>query len=114
MPAKVAAPENDRMFMALLESQAPVIVLVAKGSRFQAEKVLRVSGAANLELIDASVRVARREGRRVILDAEHAFDGFAGKAEFEPDPPYAMQVLHAAIGAGADTIVLCDTNGGTM
>jgi len=72
------------------------------------DKVLRVSRAENLDMIASSVAFLRAAGKRVIYDAEHFFDAFA------EDPDYALQCLRTAAEAGADTVVCCDTNGGTL
>jgi 2-isopropylmalate synthase len=71
-------------------------------------QVLRVTAGENLRMIADSVRTLKTHGRQVIYDAEHFFDGF------QADPAYALQTLAAAAEAGADALVLCDTNGGTL
>lgn len=100
--------DDDKGLRALLESNAPVITIVGKGSAFQATEVLRTGLSENLEMIAESVAFLHSAGREIIFDAEHFFDGW------KQDRGYALETLHAAAGAGASCIVLCDTNGGTM
>jgi 2-isopropylmalate synthase len=87
---------------------APVCTLVGKTSVLHVEKVVRVSRAENLRMIADSVAYLKRSGREVIYDAEHFFDGYRA------DPDYALATLRAAAEAGADWVVLCDTNGGSL
>ena len=94
--------------LALLASRAPVVTLVAKSDRRHIERALRTDVAENCAMVADTVAFLRGEGRRVFLDAEHFFDGFA----FDPDT--ALRVLDAAVTAGADVAVLCDTNGGML
>jgi 2-isopropylmalate synthase len=100
--------ENDEGLRALLEAETSVCVLFGKSSPRQVELVLRTSLDENLRMIEDSIALLRRESRRVIYDAEHFFDAYARDAE------YALDTLRAAVRGGADTVVLCDTNGGTM
>ena len=102
------APAEDANLQALVEARTPVCTIFGKSSRFQATEVLRTTPEDNLVMIADSVGFLRTAGRRVIYDAEHFFDGFAA------DPAYALATIAAAAAAGADTVVLCDTNGGTM
>ena len=99
---------SDPQVRALLDSEAPIITLVAKSDIRHAERALRVSGDENLAMIEETVVFLAGEGRRVILDAEHFFDGY----RFDPD--YAVRALLAAEAGGASTLVLCDTNGGML
>ena len=69
---------------------------------------LQISDEENLEIIEDSVRYLKNNGKEVVYDAEHFFDGY------KSEKAYALKTLHAAERAGADVIVLCDTNGGTM
>ncbi|MBE7453455.1 MAG: citramalate synthase [Kofleriaceae bacterium] len=101
-------PAEDANLIALLDAGTPVCTIFGKSSRFQATEILRASPEDNLQMIADSVAFLRAAGRRVIYDAEHFFDGFAA------DPAYALATLAAAAGAGAETVVLCDTNGGTL
>jgi 2-isopropylmalate synthase len=87
---------------------APVCTLVGKTWALHLEKVVRVSREENLRMIADSVAFLRSEDKRVVYDAEHFFDGF------REDPDYALRCLRAAAEAGADTVVCCDTNGGTL
>ncbi len=93
---------------ALADCFAPICTLVGKASVLHVEKVLRVSREENLEMIGDSVAFLVGAGKRVLLDAEHFFDGFA------LDPGYALDCLRAAAEAGAERLVLCDTNGGSL
>ncbi|MCI0815515.1 MAG: citramalate synthase, partial [Chloroflexi bacterium] len=99
---------EDANLKALLASGAPVITIVGKASEMQVTQVLEVSLEENLAMIADSVAHLRAAGRRVFFDAEHFFDGYA------ENPEYALQAIRAAAGAGAEYVVLCDTNGGTM
>ncbi|MFD9860085.1 citramalate synthase [Streptomyces alboflavus] len=100
--------DQDPQVRALLESHAPVITLVAKTDRRHIERALRTDVAENCAMVRDTVRFLRAEGRRVFLDGEHFFDGYAD------DPDTALRVLDAAMAAGADVAVLCDTNGGQL
>jgi len=86
----------------------PACTLVGKASVLHVEKVVRVSREENLAMIGDSVAFLVREGKRVLLDAEHFFDGFS------LDPGYSLDCLRAAADAGAERVVLCDTNGGSL
>jgi 2-isopropylmalate synthase len=100
--------DADEGLRILAESFVPVCTLVGKSSPLHVEKVVRVSREENLRMIGESVAFLVREGKRVLLDAEHFFDGFA------EDPGYALDCARAAADAGAERIVLCDTNGGSL
>ncbi|RRO16282.1 citramalate synthase [Saccharopolyspora rhizosphaerae] len=100
--------DEDPQVAALLESQAPVVTLVAKSDRRHVERALRTDVGENCAMIADTVRHLVDHGRRVFVDAEHFFDGYA----FDPDT--SLRVLEAAAGAGADVLVLCDTNGGQL
>jgi 2-isopropylmalate synthase len=99
---------DDRQVRALLDSGAPVVTLVAKSDRRHIERALRTDVAENRAMVADTVALLCAEGRRVFLDAEHFFDGY----RFDPDT--ALGVLDAAVTAGADVAVLCDTNGGML
>jgi len=101
-------PEDDDNIHALLDAGTPVCTVVGKTSSLHVLDVLRTSRENNLRMIEASVAYLRAQGRRVIYDAEHLFDGY------KEDPVYAMETLKAAIRGGVETVVLCDTNGGSM
>jgi 2-isopropylmalate synthase len=102
------AAEQDEGLRILADSFAPVCTIVGKASVLHVEKVVRVSREENLAMIADSVRFLVGAGKRVLLDAEHFFDGFA------LDPGYALDCLRAAADAGAERLVLCDTNGGSL
>ena len=104
---EIAADEDEGLRI-LAESFAPVCTLVGKSSMLHVEKVVRVSREENLAMIAESVAFLVGHGKRVLLDAEHFFDGFAD------DPGYALDCLRAAADAGAERLVLCDTNGGSL
>lgn len=100
--------QDDAQVRALLDSAAPVVTLVAKSDRRHIERALRTDVAEACAMVTDTVAFLRGEGRRVFLDAEHFFDGYT----FDPDT--ALRVLDAAMSAGADVAVLCDTNGGML
>ncbi len=100
--------EDDAGMRALLGSQTPVVTIVGKSWDLHVRQVLRVSEDENLGMIEDSVDLCARAGRHVIFDAEHFFDGW------RVNPDYAVRTLRAAHEAGANRLVLCDTNGGTM
>jgi 2-isopropylmalate synthase len=100
--------EEDANIQALLAAETKTVAVVGKSWDLHVRKVLRVSADENLQMIADSVRTLKARGREVIYDAEHFFDGF------QADPVYALQTLAAAEEAGADVLVLCDTNGGTL
>jgi len=99
---------QDAGLRTLADSFAPICMLVGKASVLHVEKVVRVSREENLAMIADSVSFLVGEGKRVLLDAEHFFDGFV------LDPGYALDCLRAAAEAGAERVVLCDTNGGSL
>ncbi len=103
-----SSAEQDEGLRVLAESFAPICTLVGKASVLHVEKVVRVSREENLAMIADSVAFLVGAGKRVLLDAEHFFDGFA------LDPAYALSCLRVAAGAGAERLVLCDTNGGSL
>ncbi|HEY4452286.1 MAG TPA: citramalate synthase [Solirubrobacteraceae bacterium] len=102
-----AAAQDDGLRV-LADCFAPVCTLVGKASVLHVEKVVRVSREENLAMIAESVAFLIGAGKRVLLDAEHFFDGFA------LDPGYALDCLRAGAEAGAERVVLCDTNGGSL
>lgn len=105
---KGVEPADDPGMKALLKSQAGVITIVGKTSDFHATTVLGVSLEENLAMIAETVAYLVSEGREVIYDAEHFFDGW------KANPEYAAKTIQAAADAGASTVVMCDTNGGTL
>jgi len=103
-----SSPEEDANIQALLNANTPVCTIVGKTWTLHVTDVLQTTLEENLRMIEESVRYAKSKGREVIYDAEHFFDGF------KVDEEYACETLQAAVTGGADTIVLCDTNGGTL
>ncbi|MEU4671186.1 citramalate synthase [Amycolatopsis sp. NPDC023774] len=99
---------EDPQVRALLDAEAPVVTLVAKSDLRHIERALRVDVEEACAMVRDTVAFLTGEGRRVFLDAEHFFDGYA----FSPDT--ALRVLDAGASAGADVLVLCDTNGGQL
>lgn len=99
---------DDALTLALLNSGAPVITLVAKSHTGHVERALRTTLEENLEMIRDTVRFLTGEGRRVFVDAEHFFDGY------RLDREYALEAVRAAMESGAELVALCDTNGGML
>ena len=100
--------EEDPAVILLPRLSAPVACIVAKSWNLHIEKVLRTTPEENLASVRDTVVYLAEAGKEVIFDAEHYFDGF------RQDPEYSLEVLRAAAEAGATTLVLCDTNGGTL
>ncbi len=100
--------DDDPGLRVLAECFAPVCTLVGKTWGLHLEKVVRVDPEENLRMIADSVAFLVAQGKRVVYDAEHFFDGW------RDDPVYALRCLRAAAEAGAETVVPCDTNGGTL
>ncbi len=100
--------DSDPLVRALVDSRAEVVTLVAKSHAGHVERALRTTLAENLDMIRDTVSFLRGEGRRVFLDAEHFFDGYA------TDRDYAIEAVRVAAEAGAEVIALCDTNGGML
>jgi len=98
----------DNNIQLLVNAETPVVTIVAKSWDMHATTVLGVSLEENLRLIADSVAYFKENGKEVIFDAEHFFDGYHG------NPEYALQTVLKAETSGADVIVLCDTNGGRM
>jgi len=99
---------DDPQVRALVDSEAPVVALVAKHDLRHAERALRTTGEENLAMIADTVAFLVREGRRVVVDAEHFFDGY----RFDAD--YSRAAVLAGFEAGAEVVALCDTNGGMV
>ena len=99
---------QDPQVQALLESGAPVVTLVAKSDVRHVERALRTTQEENLAMVSDTVAHLVANGRRVFLDCEHFFDGY----RFDRD--YGVRVQEAAVLAGADVVVMCDTNGGML
>src|ERR1051326_6779739 len=100
--------EDDEQVRLLLEAGTPVVTIVGKTSLLHVKEVLRTTPEENLAMIADTIRFLKENGKFVIYDAEHSFDGF------NDDPDYALASWRAAEKAGADFIVLCDTNGGRL
>lgn len=101
-------PEQDKGLIALLEADTPVCTIFGKSWLLHVIEVLQTTPEENLEMIRSSVRFLKEHGKEVIYDAEHFFDGYKDR------PDYAMSTLKAAAEAGADCLVLCETNGGAL
>jgi 2-isopropylmalate synthase len=100
--------EDDANLQALVTAGTPVVTLVGKSSSLHVERVLETTREENLRMIGDSVAYLTSLGREVVYDAEHFFDGY------RLDPEYALATVGAAADAGADCVVLCDTNGGSL
>lgn len=117
-PAKLAAfgrtrqkhiqCEQDANLQALLAAATPVVTMVGKSSDYHVKLVLAASLEENLAMIRDSVSYIKSKGREVVFDAEHFFDGFMANKD------YTLATLRAASDAGADWLVLCETNGGKL
>lgn len=101
------ADEDDQV-RTLIDAGTPVVTIVGKSWILHVREVLQTTEAENLAMIGETVRLLKEHGRFVVYDAEHAFDGY------KADPEYTLATLEAAERAGADVIVLCDTNGGSV
>ncbi|MCR4311119.1 MAG: citramalate synthase, partial [Candidatus Taylorbacteria bacterium] len=100
--------EDDEQVQLLLKSETPVVTIFGKTWLLHVTEVLKTTPEENLDMIRDTVRFLKENGKFVIYDAEHAFDGYKG------NPKYATRTWLAAQEGGADMIVLCDTNGGCM
>jgi 2-isopropylmalate synthase len=105
---KNSEPAGDPNIVALVESQSPVVTVVGKTSMLHVTDVLQTTPDENRRMIRESLRYLKSLGKEVIYDAEHFFDGI------KLDMEYALDTLEAALEGGADTVVLCDTNGGSL
>jgi 2-isopropylmalate synthase len=103
-----AQAETDPNLRALLDARTPVVTIVGKASEMQVRDVLETTLEENLAMIAESIRYLKGQGCAVFFDAEHFFDGFFA------NPEYSLHCLRTAAEAGADCLVLCDTNGGTF
>lgn len=101
-------PSDDQNVIALMESGAPAVALVGKSWDLHVEQVMANTLEENLAMIGETVAYFKDNGREVIYDAEHFFDGY------KENPAYALRSICAAIENNADCIVLCDTNGGSL
>ena len=100
--------ESDPNLNALLKAETPIITIFGKTWQLHSEKGLGLEEDENAELIERSVAFLVKEGKRIIFDAEHFYDGY------KTSPSFALKMLDAAQKGGADTLVLCDTNGGSL
>ncbi|MFW5708653.1 MAG: citramalate synthase [Chloroflexota bacterium] len=105
---KNSAPADDPNILALVEANTAVVTVVGKTSMLHVTEVLRTTPDENLRMICDSLAYLKRLGKEVIYDAEHFFDGI--KLDLE----YGLDTVKAAVEGGADCVVLCDTNGGTL
>ena len=105
--AGVKASE-DAQLKTLLDAETPVLTLVGKTWTLHVTEILRTTLEENLAMIEDSIRFVTAQGREVVYDAEHFFDGYRA------NPDYALQTLAAALRGGASNLTLCDTNGGTL
>ncbi|MBI4688402.1 MAG: citramalate synthase [Nitrospirae bacterium] len=99
---------SDPNIKALLEAATPAITIFGKTWDFHVKEALRIPLSQNLELIHDTIAYLKKRVKKVFFDSEHFFDGY------KANPEYALKVLEAAQSAGADCLVLCDTNGGTL
>ena len=99
---------NDPVLAAVMDSPAEANCLVGKTWDFQVDVALEIPRSENVDCIADSIAAVKTKGREPLLDAEHFFDGY------KANPDYALECIRAAFDAGANWLVLCDTNGGTM
>ena len=102
------AVEDDPQVRMLLEAETPVVTIFGKSWGLHVTEVLRTTVEENRAMIRDTVRYLKENGREVVYDAEHFFDGY------KDDAGHALSTLEAAKEGGADILVLCDTNGGTL
>ena len=102
------AVEQDRNLQSLLEADTPAVAIFGKSWDYQVTDILRTTLDENLRMIGDTIAYLKQHSKEVVFDAEHFFDGYKANAD------YALQTLQAAADAGADTLCLCDTNGGTF
>ncbi len=101
-------PADDPQIQLLIQANTPVVTLFGKTWDMHVTEVLRTTLPENLRMIRASVAYLKAQGKEVVYDAEHFFDGY------KANPEYALSTLQAAMLGGADSVVLCDTNGGGL
>ena len=101
-------PADDPGMSALLGSKSPVLTIVGKAWDLHVREVLRIELEANLKMISQTLAYCRRAGAQIFFDAEHFFDGLRSNRD------YALRTLRAALAAGAERLILCDTNGGSL
>jgi 2-isopropylmalate synthase len=101
-------PEDDPNIQALLRTELETVTIFGKSWDLHATEILGISLDENAALIEDSVSYLKSQGRRVIYDAEHFFDGY------KKNPDYALRTIQGAVRGGADVVVFCDTNGGSL
>lgn len=105
---KNVAPEEDANIQALLDANTEVVTIVGKSWDLHVQDVLETTMEENLNMIGDSVAYCKSQGKEVIYDAEHFFDGY------KANPEYALATVQTAAVNNADSVVLCDTNGGSL
>ncbi len=100
--------DDDPTLRALVAAGTSTVCIVGKSSEFHVTQALRAELSEGVAMVGESVEFLKREGLRVFFDAEHFFDGY------RQNPEFTLRVLEAAVTNGADTLVLCDTNGGSL
>jgi 2-isopropylmalate synthase len=105
---KGVAVERDELMRQILDAETPVVTIVGKTWLLHVKEVLRATPEENLGMIGDTVKFLKDHGKTVFYDAEHSFDGF------KDEPEYALATWQAAEKAGADGVILCDTNGGCL
>jgi 2-isopropylmalate synthase len=101
-------PQEDANVKSLLSANTPAVAIFGKSWDFHVTDVLKTTLQENLDMIFDTIKFFKDEGKEVVFDAEHFFDGYKN------NPEYAMKSLKAAVDAGADSLALCDTNGGAF
>ncbi len=99
---------SDNNILALLHAETPAVTVVGKSWKSHVKDIIRTDIEENLAMIHDSIAFLKKEGREVFFDLEHFFDGY------RDDPEYALRVLETGSEAGADALILCDTNGGIL
>ncbi len=101
-------PSKDKNLISLVKADTEFVTIFGKSWDLHVKEVLRISLDKNLELISKSIAFLKGKKKKVFYDAEHFFDGY------NKNPSYALKTIKAAIEAGADLVILCDTNGGSL
>jgi len=101
-------PQKDKNLLSLLKAETEYITIFGKSWDLHVKDVLKISSEENLKIIYESIKFLKKKGRKVFYDAEHFFDGYLHNKK------YALRTLKAALEAGCDLIVFCDTNGGSL
>ncbi len=105
-PANSAS--SDKNLLSLLESETEYVTIFGKTWDLHVKEVLKIKLEDNVRIIYESVNFLKKKGKRVFYDAEHFFDGY------KANPKYALETVKAAVDAGSELVVFCDTNGGTL